>query len=609
MSKQTRAPFPNPSGQLVVRGPTPHDASRYLQRFLLTFILLLPEVDPILQSFIRNYLQLPPRATESAFDRQPNAEAAGSGSPIAHSPAPSRVMLPAEATCDVLPSPGALLLPPVPYPPTPDEELGEWHSLRSTESGSPLPIRIPDITIEGPPEEELPRYPTPPSTNPSGHYSYSSSSSTSSRLLSPSSAETLGVGLPDVQPRMPPVAEGRCEDREDRADEDPLGDWTGPPMLTHADQAYVVLGMLGEGGSGRVMCARARTGHTVAIKVVHKARAYRDPFGRENLKDEKFTWERVTHERRPFLVSLLLSWDDPENVYFVMPLYHQNLLQRITSREAISPGDFKLYAAELVAAVHNLHASGVLHRDIKPENVLLSPSGHVALADFGLAYTNWDDTACPLDRLLLADCVGTPGYFAPEVLLAGGAHGYGWPADVWALGVVLLELHLGAAHPLFWARSSADALRRMLTEDVPLARVADGALRDLLGHMLARSAQKRWSPAALMRHPYFADIDWDALQALEYMPEYVPPRPAVDRTRQSLRFDTFHRGAGVRDSWSVCLDSCGSLLPNPPVLRQLSEDRHDGRGDFRFQRPYGLLPSVRHDALGSAQRQEQDIHQ
>ena len=89
-------------------------------------------------------------------------------------------------------------------------------------------------------------------------------------------------------------------------------------MLAHDGQAYVVLGTLGEGGSGKVMYAKAQTGHSVAIKVVHKAKAYRDPYGRDYLKNEKCNWERVTHERRSFLVSLLLSWDDPQNIYFVM---------------------------------------------------------------------------------------------------------------------------------------------------------------------------------------------------------------------------------------------------------------------------------------------------
>ena len=90
------------------------------------------------------------------------------------------------------------------------------------------------------------------------------------------------------------------------------------PLIGQQLGAYYIQGTLGEGGSGRVVAARMRTGHTVAVKVVHKAKAYRNPFGRENLKDEKFNWERVTHERRPFLVHLLMSFDDPENIYFVM---------------------------------------------------------------------------------------------------------------------------------------------------------------------------------------------------------------------------------------------------------------------------------------------------
>ena len=45
----------------------------------------------------------------------------------------------------------------------------------------------------------------------------------------------------------------------------------------------------------------------------------------------------------------------------------------------------KLYLAELLLAIEEVHRNGIVHRDIKPENVLIDSQGHASLSDFGLA--------------------------------------------------------------------------------------------------------------------------------------------------------------------------------------------------------------------------------
>jgi serine/threonine protein kinase len=89
----------------------------------------------------------------------------------------------------------------------------------------------------------------------------------------------------------------------------------------------------------------------------------------------------------------------------------------------------------------------IVHRDLKPDNILVSPNGHVAIADFGFA------KQCSKDLWAngrIRGAMGTPGYMAPEVLfshLAGDGSSYA--IDIWGFGMILLELLLGEVRSSF----------------------------------------------------------------------------------------------------------------------------------------------------------------
>ncbi|EFO15236.2 serine/threonine protein kinase [Loa loa] len=105
----------------------------------------------------------------------------------------------------------------------------------------------------------------------------------------------------------------------------------------------------------------------------------------------------------------------------------------------------------------SVHYQKIVHRDIKPSNLLLSETGHVKIADFGISYEFQGIDA------FLSGTAGTPAFMAPEALKEDSSCFYsGRAQDIWSLGVTLYAFVYGIVP--FWD-SYVIALHKKIKND------------------------------------------------------------------------------------------------------------------------------------------------
>jgi len=217
------------------------------------------------------------------------------------------------------------------------------------------------------------------------------------------------------------------------------------------NERYETISPLNHGSFGMVFQAKDLvTGEHVAVKVITKPNAT-VPCPTAFAVDER-SEELDIHVHigsHPNIVNLIESFETANHVYLVLEFCSNGDLY-----EAIRLGKGPLetehvreFMFQLVSAVEHMHAKGIYHRDIKPENIFLTQSGSMKLGDFGLATTepwSWEVA------------VGSDRYMAPEQYDPTSA-GYSTPkADIWAIGICLLNV-LFSRNP-FAVPSASDPL-------------------------------------------------------------------------------------------------------------------------------------------------------
>ncbi|XP_058422042.1 cyclin-dependent kinase 20 isoform X3 [Diceros bicornis minor] len=219
-------------------------------------------------------------------------------------------------------------------------------------------------------------------------------------------------------------------------------------------EQYCILGRIGEGAHGIVFKAKhVETGEIVALKKV-ALRRLEDGIPNQALREIKALQEI---EDSQYVVQLKAVFPHGAGFVLAFEFMLSDLAEVVRhAQRPLAQAQVKSYLQMLLKGVAFCHANNIVHRvssssgrDLKPANLLISASGQLKIADFGLARVFSPDSS-----RLYTHQVATRWYRAPELLY--GARQYDEGVDLWAVGCILGELLNGS--PLFPGENDIEQL-------------------------------------------------------------------------------------------------------------------------------------------------------
>ena len=267
---------------------------------------------------------------------------------------------------------------------------------------------------------------------------------------------------------------------------------------------YEVTAQIGEGGMGQVFLARdTRLNRDVALKVLPDSFAD-DPDRMARFTREAQTLAALNHPN----IAHVHGLEESGGVRaLAMELVEGDDLSQRIARGPIPLDEVLPIAKQIADALEAAHDQGIVHRDLKPANIKVCPDGTVKVLDFGLAKSvgpvaGSDAAAALANSPTLTNSpltargviLGTAAYMSPEQA-AGKV--VDKRSDLWAFGVVLLEMLTGRA--VFTGPDATHVVAAVLKSEpdwTTLPAETPEALRRLLRRCLVKDRKRRLDSAA-----------------------------------------------------------------------------------------------------------------
>lgn len=238
------------------------------------------------------------------------------------------------------------------------------------------------------------------------------------------------------------------------------------PASTERFGKYQLDERLSVSDTGSIYRARdIRLGRRVALRIV-SLELSTDPTTRARLNRESTVLAAVEH---PNVMPIYDVGTQRGQIYVASRWIDGHTLGHIVRTDGpLSPERAVRIVNQAAAALQAIHAVGVIHRAVRSSSIIVTPTDHAYLTDFGLARRENDVTGLTLQEHLLESF----DYLPPEQIRG---EAIGMPADIYGLGCILYEALTGelpfpqdgAAARMYAHLSSVPPSVRTLRQELP----------------------------------------------------------------------------------------------------------------------------------------------
>lgn len=255
-------------------------------------------------------------------------------------------------------------------------------------------------------------------------------------------------------------------------------------------ERYAIKTLIGQGGMADVYLARdIILDRDVAIKIL-----------RSHLADDAVYVQRFAREASAAATlshrNIVKIYDvgEENNQYYIVMEYvpGTTLKELIYKRGALHVEEAIDIMRQLISGVQEAHRNGIIHRDLKPQNILVTDSGVLKIADFGIAMVQSFVQVTESETIM-----GSVHYLAPEIIRGEKATEQ---SDIYALGIIFYELLRGQVP--FNDDASVNIALKHMREDMPLIRdfnptISQG-IENVIMKATAKNIEERFETASDM---------------------------------------------------------------------------------------------------------------
>jgi len=169
-----------------------------------------------------------------------------------------------------------------------------------------------------------------------------------------------------------------------------------------------------------------------AMKTLEKESVLKQNMARYALTEKNVLQVAGSH---PLIIGLNYAFQNDHRLYLIMEFAPGGDMEnQIRKKKKFNEQESRLYIAEIICAIENLHSHNIIFRDLKPGNIVLDKDGHCKLTDFGLSKENVGELSEN------KSFVGSIAYLAPEILKK---QPHNKSIDWYLVGVLLYEMLVG----------------------------------------------------------------------------------------------------------------------------------------------------------------------